>query len=127
MDEVAGKATDSRGFFRRTQPCWTARRIGEGIEVDSTPPENCRPDTISLIATIGAPFLVGSLLLYRIINGQWGSVAFMAVAFAVVVLLYIRFVPLNSWIEDRDCLISSDSTVELDEPVLQTDISKPAE
>lgn len=54
-----------------------------------------RHDPISLIATFGAPLLVGLLLLYRIISGHWGAVAFMAITFAVVMVLYLRFVPID--------------------------------
>ena len=53
-----------------------------------------RRDPISSIAMYGAPLLVGALLLFRIINGHWGSVAFIAIMFAVVLVLYVRFVPL---------------------------------
>jgi len=51
--------------------------------------------SISSIATFGAPLLVGALLVYRIINGHWQSVAFIAIVFAVVLMLYLRFVPLE--------------------------------
>jgi hypothetical protein len=52
-------------------------------------------DVISSIAVFGAPLLVGVLLLCRIINGHWGSVAFVAIIFAIAFVLYVRFVPLD--------------------------------
>lgn len=54
-----------------------------------------RHDLIRSIAAFGAPLLVGASLLYRIINGRWGSVAFMAIMFAAVFVFYLRFVPLD--------------------------------
>jgi hypothetical protein len=54
-----------------------------------------RRDLISLIAMIGAPLFVGVSLFYSIINGQWEHVAFIAIIFAIVFLLYIRFIPLS--------------------------------
>jgi uncharacterized DUF497 family protein len=59
-----------------------------------------RRDPISLIATFGAPLLVGLLLLSRIISGHWGAVAFMAITFAVVIVLYLRFIRLAVTIYD---------------------------
>ena len=46
------------------------------------------PDTISLIATIGAPVCVILSLIGRIMSGHWASVAFMAIVFATVGAFY---------------------------------------
>ncbi len=54
-----------------------------------------RRDPISSIAMYSAPVLVGALLLFRIVNGHWQSAAFIAIVFAVVFVLYLRFVPLD--------------------------------
>lgn len=56
-----------------------------------------------MIANVGAPVLVGSLLLYRIINGHWGSVAFMVIVFAVVIAFYVRFVRIDH--DDDEVLV----------------------
>lgn len=55
--------------------------------------ENVRRDLIRSIATFGAPLFVGALLLHRVINGHWASVAFLAIMFTVAFVIYLRFLP----------------------------------
>ncbi|MEX0704392.1 MAG: hypothetical protein WD069_19990 [Planctomycetales bacterium] len=52
-------------------------------------PDQQRPDWISIIANVGAPLLVGVMLIYRIARGHWWSIAFMGIIFAGVLVVYI--------------------------------------
>jgi len=63
--------------------------------------QTTRPDLISRVATYGAVLFVGANLLYRIVNGHWGSVAFMAVIVVIVLVLFLRLVPLDDCDDDQ--------------------------
>jgi membrane protein YdbS with pleckstrin-like domain len=59
-------------------------------------------DAISVVASIGAPILVGILLVYRIAAGHWSSVAFMALILAAVVVFYFFIFPGDDFEEQLD-------------------------
>ena len=56
------------------------------------PAEDESLDIISAIATIGAPLLTCCFLLYWVINSHWHSVAFMAIIFVTVIIIYWRLI-----------------------------------
>ncbi len=47
---------------------------------------------ISIIANVGAPVLVCTILVYRTASGHWLSVAFMGLIFVAVAFFYLVFV-----------------------------------
>jgi len=75
-----------------------------------------RRDWISSIATFGAPLLVGALLFYRIIHGHWKSVAFIAIVFAVVFVVYLRFLRLEEFDDEVPASNAEDPGVNGERP-----------
>ena len=58
--------------------------------MDTSNKSDSGPDAISMIASVGAPLFVVSMLLYRIANGHWESVAFFGLIFLGVLIVYVR-------------------------------------
>ncbi len=57
--------------------------------------------SVSTVATYGSVLLVGANFFYRISNRQWASVAVIAAIAAVVLLGYVRVVPLGDLNDDE--------------------------
>ena len=60
-----------------------------------------KADLISRAATYGAILFVGANFLYRIAHGHWSSVAFMAIVAAIVLALFLGFVPADDGDDDQ--------------------------
>ena len=77
--------------------------------MDTSNKSDSGPDAISMIASVGTPLFVVSMLLYRIANGHWESVAFFGLIFVGVLIVYVRLF----WHEEHD-----DANVPHDDDVL---------